>query len=100
VSALFSGMGGALFVFYIGTASVGSLVDVAVGVQVIIGAVLGGRRTIVGGVLGAVFLIAAGEALRPFGTLSTFVVSLIALVVIMVAPGGLLGLVLHRGESE
>jgi branched-chain amino acid transport system permease protein len=100
ISALFSGMGGAFFVFYIGTASVGSLIDVAVGVQVIIGAVLGGRRTIVGSVLGALFLIAAGEALRPLGTLSTFVVSLIALVVIMVAPGGLLGLLLKKkGES-
>jgi len=100
VSALLSGMGGAFFVFYIGTASVGSLIDVAVGVQIIIGAVLGGRRTIVGGVLGAIFLIAAGEALRPLGTLSTFVVSLIALIVIMVAPGGLLGLVLRRVERE
>lgn len=100
ISALFSGMGGAFFVFYIGSASVGSLIDVAVGVQIIIGAVLGGRRTIVGGVLGALFLIAAGEALRPLGTLSTFVVSLVALVVIMIAPGGLLGLVLRRREGD
>ncbi|MGA2549736.1 MAG: branched-chain amino acid ABC transporter permease [Burkholderiaceae bacterium] len=100
VSALFSGMGGAFFVFYIGSASVGSLIDVAVGVQIIIGAVLGGRRTIVGSVLGAIFLIAAGEALRPLGTLSTFVVSLIALVVIMVAPSGLLGLLLREKGRE
>lgn len=100
VSALFSGMAGAFLVFYIGTASVGSLIDVSVGVQVIIGAVLGGRRTIVGSVLGAVFLIAAGEVLRPLGTLSTFVVSLAALVVIMVAPGGLLGLLLRNGRGH
>ena len=98
VSALFCGMAGAFLVFYLGSASVGTLVDVSVGVQVIIGAVLGGRRTIVGGVLGAIFMIAAAEALRPLGTLSTFVVSLVALVVIMVAPGGFLGLLLHRGE--
>jgi branched-chain amino acid transport system permease protein len=96
VSALFSGMAGAFLVFYLGSASVGTLVDISVGVQVIIGAVLGGRRTIVGGALGAIFMIAAGEALRPLGTLSTFVVSLIALVVIMVAPGGFLGLLLRR----
>ncbi|MBS0448022.1 MAG: branched-chain amino acid ABC transporter permease [Proteobacteria bacterium] len=98
VSALFSGLGGALLVFYMGTASVGSLIDVSVGVQIIIGAVLGGRRTILGSVFGAIFLIAAGEALRPLGTLSTFVVSLIALVVIMVAPSGLLGVLLRKGE--
>src|SRR5450631_3889998 len=100
VSALFSGMAGAFLVFYLGSASVGTLVDVSVGVQVIIGAVLGGRRTIVGGVLGAIFMIAAGEALRPLGTLSTFVVSLVALIVIMVAPGGFFGLLLHRGEPR
>ena len=56
-------------------------------------------RSIIGSVFGAIFLIAAGEALRPLGTLSTFVVSLLALVVIMVAPGGLLG-VLMRDRAK
>jgi branched-chain amino acid transport system permease protein len=99
VSAIFSGMAGALLVFYLGTASVGSLIDISVGTQVIIGAVVGGRRSIVGGVLGAVFLIAANEALRFTGTLSTFIVSLAALLVIMLAPGGFLGILL-RGKDE
>ncbi|MCF4127965.1 branched-chain amino acid ABC transporter permease [Methylobacterium sp. SyP6R] len=98
VSAVFSGLAGALFVFYMGTASVGTLVDVSVGVQVIIGAVLGGRRTIVGGVLGAVFLIAAGELLRPLGSLSTFVVSAAALAVILFVPSGLLGILTRQGQ--
>ena len=75
VSALFSGLAGAMLVFYLGTASPGTVIDIAVGVQVIIAAVLGGRRTILGGALGAVFLIGAGEILRPLGQLSTFVVS-------------------------
>src|SRR5271163_3617366 len=65
VSALFSGLAGALMVFYLGAASVGTFVDVSVGVQVIVGAVLGGRRTILGGAIGAIFLICAGESLRP-----------------------------------
>ncbi|GJD60173.1 branched-chain amino acid ABC transporter permease [Methylobacterium frigidaeris] len=100
VSAVFSGLGGGLFVFYMGTASVGTLIDVSVGVQVIIGAVLGGRRTIVGGVLGAVFLIAAGELLRPLGALSTFVVSAAALAVILFVPSGLLGILTRQGHRE
>ena len=99
VSAFFSGIAGAFLVFYFGSASVGTLIDVSVGVQVIIAAVLGGRRTILGAVLGAVFMIAATEALRPLGTLSTFVVSLVALAVIMIAPGGFLGLLSGRKES-
>lgn len=99
VSAAFSGLAGGLVVFYLGTASVGTLIDTAVGVQVIIAAVLGGRRTIVGGALGAIFLIAAGEILRPLGSLSTFVVSAAALAVILFVPTGLLGLASLRRAS-
>jgi branched-chain amino acid transport system permease protein len=99
ISAFFSGLAGALLVFYLGAASVGTFVDVTVGVQVIIGAVLGGRRTIVGAVLGAVFLIAANEALRPLGDLSTFIVSAMALVVVLLFPSGLLGLLTRTKEA-
>ena len=98
VSAFFSGLAGALMVFYLGTASVGTFIDVTVGVQVIIGAVLGGRRTILGAVIGAVFLIAAGEALRPLGDLATFIVSAVALIVVLAFPGGLLGML--KGARE
>ena len=99
VSAFFSGLAGALMVFYLGVASVGTFVDVTVGVQVIIGAVLGGRRTILGAVLGAVFLIAMGEALRPLGDLATFIVSAIALVVVLLFPGGFLGMITRTREA-
>ena len=98
VSAFFSGLAGALMVFYLGTASVGTFIDVTVGVQAIIGAVLGGRRTILGAVIGAVFLIAAGEALRPLGDLATFIVSAVALVVVLAVPGGVLGML--KGARE
>ena len=98
VSALFSGLAGAMLVFYLGTASVDTVVDISVGVQIIIAAVLGGRRTIIGAAIGAVFLIVAGEILRPLGQLNTFVVSAIALAVILFFPDGLVGYLLRRGE--
>jgi branched-chain amino acid transport system permease protein len=98
VSALFSGAAGAMLVFYLGTASVGIVVDIAIGVQIIIAAILGGRRTIVGAAAGAIFLICANEALRPLGNLSTFVTSAIALVVILFFPNGMLGFVRRAGE--
>src|SRR5271163_2012473 len=88
ISAFFSGLAGALLVFYVGAASVTTFVDVTVGVQVIIGAVLGGRRTILGAALGALFLIAMGEALRPVGDLATFIVSAMALIVVLLFPSG------------
>jgi branched-chain amino acid transport system permease protein len=100
VSALFSGTAGAMLIFYMGTASVDTVVDIAIGVQIIIAAVLGGRRTILGAALGAVFLIVANEFLRPLGQLNTFVVAAIALAVILFFPEGLLGYALHRGERE
>jgi branched-chain amino acid transport system permease protein len=96
ISAFFSGLAGAMLVFYLGTASVSAMVDVAVGIQVIIAAVLGGRRTIIGPVLGAAFLIGAGEVLRPAGQMSGFIVAALALGVILVVPDGLLGVLRGR----
>jgi branched-chain amino acid transport system permease protein len=100
ISAFFSGLAGAMLIFYLGTASVGTVVDIAVGVNVIIAAVLGGRRTIIGAAVGAIFLIGAGEILRPLGQLSTFVVSAVALLVILFFPGGFMGRLLQAGGRE
>ncbi|MEZ0606585.1 branched-chain amino acid ABC transporter permease [Paraburkholderia sp. IW21] len=100
VSAVFSGVAGAMLVFYQGTASVSTVVDLGVGVQIIIAAVLGGRRTILGAVLGSVFLIVAGEFLRPLGQINTFVVAAVALAVILFVPDGLLGNLLRVREQK
>jgi branched-chain amino acid transport system permease protein len=100
ISAFFSGLAGAMLIFYLGTASVGTVVDIAVGVNVIIAAVLGGRRTIIGAAVGSIFLIGAGEILRPLGQLSTFVVSAVALIVILFFPGGFMGRLLQAGGRE
>lgn len=100
ISAVFSGMAGAMLVFYLGTASVGTLIDISVGVQIIIAAVLGGRRSILGAALGAVLLIGASEILRPLGQLNTFAVSAFALAVILFFPDGLLGYALRKRDAE
>ena len=100
ISAFFSGLAGAMLIFYMGTASVGTVVDIAVGVTVIIAAVLGGRRTILGAAVGSIFLIGAGEILRPLGQLATFVVSAVALVVILFFPSGFMGRILQSGGRE
>src|ERR1700691_3902886 len=99
ISAFFSGLAGALLVFYVGSASVTTLVDITVGVQVIIAAVLGGRRTILGAALGAVFLVAMSEALRPLADLSNFVVFTLALGVVLFFPNGFIGLLTRTKEG-
>lgn len=100
VSALFSGLAGAMLIFYEGTASVDTVIDISIAVQIIIAAVLGGRRTILGAAIGAILLVLGGELLRPLGQLNTFVVSAIALAVILFFPDGLLGYLLRRGARE
>ena len=100
LSALFSGLAGALTVFYLGTASPGTVVAVFVTIQIIIATLVGGRRTIIGPILGALFLIVAGELLRPLGQLSTAVVALIALVVLIFAPSGFMGLLRREGGAS
>ncbi|MEM5446221.1 branched-chain amino acid ABC transporter permease [Paraburkholderia guartelaensis] len=100
ISAVFSGVAGAMLVFYQGTASVSTVVDLSVGVQIIIAAVLGGRRTILGAVLGSIFLIVAGEFLRPLGQLNTFVVAAVALAALLFFPDGLLGNLLRTRARQ
>jgi len=100
VSAFCSGLAGALMVFYMGTATVGTFVDISVGVQIIVAAVLGGRRTVIGAAIGAVFLIAMGEALRPLGELATLIVSLLALLVVLFFPDGILGMLQGRSRRD
>ena len=97
ISALFSGLAGGMLVFYMGAVSVDTVIDISIAVQIIIMAVLGGRRTILGAILGAVFIILANELLRPLGQLNNFVVAAVALAVILVFPEGFLGL-LHRAS--
>ncbi len=91
-SAFFSGLAGALMTFYMGTASLNVFVDASVGVQIIIAAIIGGRRTIIGPAIGGVFLVVLGEYMRPFGRLSELVVAIVALIVLLFLPNGLLGL--------
>jgi len=119
--------------FYMSSISVGTFIDVTVGVQVIIAAVVGGRRTILGGALGAVFLIGMAETLRSSffgvllerlmsmigmdevlhygffafllehlksGDLANFLVSTMALLVVLFIPGGFLGLLTRSRESQ
>jgi branched-chain amino acid transport system permease protein len=100
VSALFSGLAGGMLIFYEGTASVDTVINISIGVQVIIAAVLGGRRTILGAALGAIFLVLANELLRPLGQLNTFVVSAFALAVILLFPDGFLGYALRARQPK
>jgi branched-chain amino acid transport system permease protein len=96
ISALFSGLSGALLVFYLGTASVSLVVSIAVVLQIVISAIIGGRRTIIGPILGAFFIILLREWLQPLGQLNYVVVSIMGLIVLLFLPNGIISLFLRK----
>ena len=100
ISALFSGVSGALLVFYLGAIAINVVVAVLVTVNIIIAAIIGGRRTIVGSIFGSIFVVVVGEVLRPIGTLGVAGLFAVALVVVIVFPNGLLGIMRNVRERR
>lgn len=99
VSSLLSGAAGAMTVFYFGTVSPGTVVAVAVTIQIIIAALVGGRRSFVGSAVGAIFLLMLTELLRPMGQGVNIAVPAIGLFVLLVLPGGLISLFRERASE-
>jgi branched-chain amino acid transport system permease protein len=97
VSAFFSGLAGAMLVFYMGTASVSVVVSISVVLQIIIAVIIGGRRTIIGPVLGSLFIILTGQWLQYLGQLDYAAVSVLALILLLFFPNGIAGMVLRKG---
>jgi len=97
VSAFFSGLAGAMLVFYLGTASVSVVVSISVVLQIIIAVIIGGRRTIIGPILGSLFIILTGQWLQYLGQLDYAAVSLLALIILLIFPDGIAGMLLKRG---
>jgi branched-chain amino acid transport system permease protein len=96
LSAFFSGLSGALLVFYMGTVSVSVVVSVSVILQIIIAAIIGGRRTILGPILGSLFIIVTGQWLQYLGQLDYVAVSILALIMLLFLPDGIAGIALRR----
>jgi branched-chain amino acid transport system permease protein len=97
VSAFFSGLAGAMLVFYLGTASVSVVVSISVVLQIIIAVIIGGRRTIIGPILGSLFIILTGQWLQYLGELDYAAVSCLALLLLLFFPDGIAGIVLRKG---
>jgi len=96
LSAFFSGLSGALLVFYMGTASVSMVVSISVTLQIIIAAIIGGRHTILGPILGSLFIIVTGQWLQYLGQLDYVAVSILALIILLFLPDGIAGIALRR----
>ncbi len=90
LSAFVAGLSGAFYVYHIGSASPKGLLDLEISVQAIVASVLGGMGTIFGPIFGAFFFKITEEYLRLLGALRFVVLFALALLVLLLLPGGLL----------
>ncbi|MCP5081216.1 MAG: branched-chain amino acid ABC transporter permease [Alphaproteobacteria bacterium] len=91
VSAFVAGVGGTLYVHYLGSIAPRAIFDINFLFTILIAALLGGASTIIGPIMGAFFLTFLLEYLRPYipGTERYFIYGSIALIVYVLEPKGL-----------
>lgn len=91
LSAFAAGLGGALYVHYLGSIAPRALFDVGFLVQILVACLLGGAGTISGPIAGAFFLTFLLEWLRPYfpGPERFLIYGTVALVLYVYQPNGL-----------
>lgn len=91
MSAFIAGLGGALYIHYLGSIAPRALFDINFLFTIIVAALLGGASTIIGPMFGAIFLTFLLEFLRPYlpGAERYFIYGGIALLLYMYQPKGI-----------
>ncbi len=91
-SAFVAGLGGAFYVHYLGSIAPRALFDINFLFTILVAVLIGGAGTIIGPVMGAFFLVFLLEWLRPWlpGAERYFIYGLIALVIYMYEPKGII----------
>ncbi len=100
LSALVAGIGGVLYTHYLGSISPRGMFDINFLFTILIAALIGGEHTIIGPILGAYFLTFLLEFSRPYvpGAWRYLCYGLIALIVYMFAPRGLIEMIKAVGN--
>ena len=94
-SAFVAGLGGAFYIHYLGSIAPRALFDINFVFTILVAVLIGGAGTIIGPVIGAFFLVFLLEWLRPVlpGAERYFIYGLIALVIYMYEPKGIIKIV-------
>ncbi len=94
-SAFVAGVGGALYIHYLGSIAPRGLFDINFLFTILVSALLGGAGTIVGPIIGAYFLTFLLEFLRPYipGTERYLIYGCIALLIYVYRPQGIYDLI-------
>ncbi len=91
VSAMVAGIGGALYIHYLGSSAPRGIFEINFLFTILVAALLGGAGSIVGPIIGAFFLTFLLELLRPYipGAARYLIYGVIALVLYYYAPKGI-----------
>ena len=97
LSAFVAGVGGALYIHYLGSIAPRGIFDINFLFTILIAALLGGASTITGPIMGAFFLTFLLEYLRSLipGTERYFIYALVALIVYVLEPKGLHSIIMR-----
>lgn len=103
ISSFFAGIAGSLFAHYVGNLNP-SIFQFVKSVDVVIMVVLGGMGSIMGSVLGAIFVTVLPEALRPLQhligiDLRMVIYSLLLILMMILKPQGLMGFKFTRAKK-
>jgi len=100
LSAMLTALGGSIYAVYLQAFEPHTLLELPLSVQIALMAIIGGRSTIQGPVLGALLLSVFGEVFRNvFANANLLIYGVLILAVTLFAPDGLSGLFKRRGSK-
>lgn len=93
ISAALTALGGSLYALYLQAFEPHTLLEMPISIQIALMAIIGGRGSIQGPVIGALLIATLGELFRNvFSNANLLIYGVLILVVTLFAPGGIMGL--------
>ncbi|WP_233554787.1 branched-chain amino acid ABC transporter permease [Deinococcus cavernae] len=100
LSAALTALGGSLYALYLQAFEPHTLLELPISVQIALMAIIGGRGSIQGPIIGALLLAAFGEIFRAnFANANLLIYGVLILLVTLFAPDGLMGLFQKGGRK-
>ena len=100
LSAMLTALGGSIYAIYLQAFEPHTLLELPLSVQIALMAIIGGRGSIQGPVLGALLLAIFGEVFRNvFANANLLIYGVLILIVTLFAPDGIAGLFRRRGRK-
>ncbi|AFZ66439.1 branched-chain amino acid ABC transporter permease [Deinococcus peraridilitoris] len=100
ISAALTALGGCIYAIYLQAFEPHTLLELPLSIQIALMAIIGGRSSIQGPILGAIVILGLGELTRSFlGEANLLIYGFLILIVTLFAPGGIMGLFNKTGAK-